>query len=350
MKGNIFTKACLLTVFLITLSVGMLDLISFPAAWAASDEEAASDLVAKARKEGKVVLYHSTTVRDIQSLVKAFEAKYPPIKVESYRAGADKLLTKILSEVRANKYVPDVIEMRGFEISLLKQKGLLMKYNSPNYQSYPPEFLDPDGYWANLYYVTRTIAYNTKLVAAKDVPRRYEDLLKPQWKGQLAMDERDYEWFGNILEIMGQEKGMAFLKKLGQQKINFRSGRTLLVTLVAAGEFPVFLTASGYAVAQMKDEGAPVDWVSFDPTLVNLNMVAIAAHVNHPHAAKLFADFVSSKEGQSLVGSYGRSPSRPDVPQKFPKLTAGRKLLQSDVATDYTKYKNQFEEVFMRRK
>jgi hypothetical protein len=74
------------------------------------------------------------------------------------------------------------------------------------------------------------------------VPKSYNDLLKPEWKGNIGMDSKAYEWFGTMLKAMGEEKGLAYMRELAKQA-QLRAGRTLLAQLVAAGEFKGGLTA-----------------------------------------------------------------------------------------------------------
>ncbi len=330
--------------FLFLLAIFFL-LLSPPQAWPAADEE----LLEGAKKEGKLVIYHTPNVADYRNMLAAFKEKYPFITVESFRSLENKLLMRVTAEYKAKKYLPDIIDTRGFSISILKEKGILMKYRSPNFKYLSQDFIDPDGYyWANSF-TMRVIAYNTNLVAPQDVPKSYEDLLDPKWKGRIFMDDRDYEWYGNILEIMGKEKGLDFLRRLSKQNIKFRSGRLMLATLQSAGEVPLFLTASGHTIEQFREKGAPIKWVTFDPIIVEVGVTGIASQAAHPHAAKLFVNFMSSKEGQEVLGaSSGKNPTRPDAKHRYPSLDSkGHRLHVSSLVIDYTKFDKDFRSLFM---
>lgn len=319
-----------------------------------TDIEAArtAALIKGAKEEEKLTIYFTPNVRNYSDLIKRFEEKYPFLKVGFYQAGERRLLQKILIEVNSKRYIPDIIDSRGFEINILKEKNLLMKYISPNYKFIPSEFIDNAGYYAANNFTLRVIAYNTRLIPPKDVPKNYQDLLDPKWSGKLYMDERDDEWFGNMLDIMGKEKGMTYMKKLASQKIHFRNGRLLTATLLAAGELPIFLTASGHTIEQLKEQGAPIDWVVFEPIAVAVGSAGISSYSPHPNAAKLYINFLTSKEGQELVSrSFGKSPVRSDAKQRYSSLDVSkRKLYYSSVTTDYSKFNKEFRETFMMRK
>ncbi len=330
--------------------LGFLILITPYRAWSAQEDE----LIEGAKKEGRVMIYHSNNISNYTSVIKRFKEKYPFIAVDSYQAPWSKLLFRVLEEEKARKSPPDIFDARSFAIHVLKEKGLLMKYVSPNFRFIPQEFIDPEGfYWSNCYSVMG-VAYNTKLVPLNDVPKSWDDVLNPKWKGKLFLEDRDYEWYGNMQEIMGKEKGLEFMKKLSKQNVQFRFGKVLMNSLVAAGEIPIFLTAAGSMVEQFKEKGASVNWVAYDTIIGMPSSMGIFSHAAHPHAAKLFVNFLSSKEGQELLAmSTGKNPTRSDAKHKYPNLEAvvkGHRLFLSNVTTDYyTKFNTEFQAMFKPR-
>src|SRR3989304_8968173 len=96
----------------------------------ATDTESEAALVEGAKKEGKLVIYHSTNVESYLHRINAFKKKYPFIAVENWRDNGTKILIRVLAEANAKRYFADIIDVRGFEINILKEKGLLMKYSS----------------------------------------------------------------------------------------------------------------------------------------------------------------------------------------------------------------------------
>ena len=181
------------------------------------------------------------------------------------------------------------------------------------------------------------MAYNTKLVAPDIAPKRYEDLLHPRWRPkQIAMDYRDSSWMAVMLEIMGEAEGIAFMKKLAAKDLYMRENKNLLTQLLAAGEFPVLANTYLETFAKVQKAGAPIEWVAGrNPIPASTHLLGIYAHARHPNAAKLFVDFLLSREGQSLTANViGTYPANPDVESEL-KKTAGYRLTgqsQDDVA------------------
>lgn len=313
-----------------------------------SEKERKQRLIEGAKKEGTMVLYGSISTTDGRILRSAFEKKYPFIKTKHYRAGSDTLMEKILIETRAGRHSADVYNMRSFTARILIEKGLFGKYRSPESKSYPKGFSDPNGYWTSFYMNPATMGYNTDLVPKDQAPKNWSDLLHPRWKGQMVLDREESEWFANMLKLMGREKGLDYMKKLAAQDITYRAGHTLMAQLVAAGEFKVGIVLYSYRVERMKSGGAPIDWVRAKPIVAYHYPVGVAAKAPHPNAAKLFVDFVLSKEGQEVLVKRGRVPVRKGVKPKPAYLVEGVDLVPSDtlLAKEFGKYFKEYRKVF----
>jgi iron(III) transport system substrate-binding protein len=267
-----------------------------------------------AKKEGKLVIYTSMTVDQAQKLNDAFRAKYPFIQPSMFRAVGERLLTKIMAEAQAGKYDFDVIQSAETQAYFLKKKNLLAKYVSNEVKNIPKPFFDPDSYWAAVYMMPNVIGYNTTLLKRNEVPRSDEDLLNPKWKGKIGMDHTKPEWFSWKLKRMGEERGLAYMKKLGAQEFKLYAGLTILTSLLAAGEFSLVLNTYLHNVEDVRRKGAPVDWVAQDPVFTKFQPIGIGSRAANPNAAKLFVDFMLGEEGQKIIASYGRVPTRRGVP------------------------------------
>jgi iron(III) transport system substrate-binding protein len=267
-----------------------------------------------AKKEGKLVIYTSMTVDQAQKLNDAFKAKYPFIQPSMFRAVGERLLTKIMAEAQAGKHDFDVVQSAETQAYFLKKKSLLANYVSNEVKNVPKPFFDPDGYWAAVYMMPNVIGYNTTLVKRNEVPRSDEDLLNPKWKGKMGMDHTKPEWFSWKLKRMGEERGLAYMKKLGAQEFKLYAGLTILTSLLAAGEFPLVLNTYLHNVEDVRRKGAPVDWVAQDPVFTKFQPIGIGSRAAHPNAAKLFVDFMLGEEGQKIIASFGRVPTRHGVP------------------------------------
>ena len=193
-----------------------------------------------AKKEGKLVAYVSMLTGECHFVAGGVQEKYPFIDTSLYRANTQKLLPKIQLEARTQQHEADVISATFTIWNELTRGKLVMKYDSPERARYPDSLKDPEGYWNILHLGVQGMAYNTKLVPPEIAPKRYEDLLHPRWRPkQIAMDFRDSSWMAVMLEIMGEQEGLAFMKKLAAKDLYMRENKNLLTQLLAAGEFPI---------------------------------------------------------------------------------------------------------------
>jgi iron(III) transport system substrate-binding protein len=235
--------------------------------WASNHEA----VIEGAKKEGKLVVYTFMTVDQAQKLNDAFKAKYPFIQPTMFCAVGERLLTRIMTEAQAGKYDFDVVQSAETQAYFLKKKSLLAKYASPETKNIQKPFFDPDGYWTAVYMMPNIIAYNTRMVKRIEVPKSDEDLLNPKWKGKIGMDHTKPEWFTWKLKRMGEEKGLAYMKKLGAQDFRLYPGLTVITNLLAAGEFPLVLNTYIHNAEEIKRKGGPVDWVAQDPVFTKFS-------------------------------------------------------------------------------
>jgi iron(III) transport system substrate-binding protein len=279
---------------------------------------AASALEEGARREGKVVWY--STVTEANDLAKQFQIKYPFVRVEVFRMNTEQFLNRITSEVRAGTYGYDVVRATGIDMYPAIKMGLLQPYDSPERKAYGAGWKDEKGLWTSTDDRITVLGYNTRLVAESDVPKQWEDLLKPRWKGNIGIDPGDYDLYLGFENRWGAAKALAYFKKLAEQEIQFRKGHTLLSQLVVAGEMPMAFVYLHRAEA-MKAQGAPIEWVStMDPITSSIGIIGLGAKPQNPNAAKLLIDYVLSTEGQQVLQKLQRIPSRSDIKPLTAKL------------------------------
>ncbi len=273
----------------------------------------AQSIVEKAKKEGKVTFYSSLRMYDHKAVGDAFMKKYPFIKYEPRRVGSSsQSLEKNIMERQGGLRIADVLQINGSDVNLFIKERLLQKHISSEATGWPKGFKDPKGYWTTYYSSNNCWIYNTTLVAAKDAPKSYEDFLDPKWKGKIALANSETEWYMGMMQFMGREKALRFMKRLADQIVIY-SGKTLSMQLVAAGEFPI---AKGilHRYLAMKKKGAPIQTVTLPtPTLAGMRVIALHADAPHPNAAKLFIDFMLSREGQEALVKISYHPIRSDV-------------------------------------
>ena len=307
-----------------------------------------------AKKEGRLVLYTGMETEEAGIFTKEFTKKYPFVKTDVFRAAGEKVQARIIVEHRANTHLADVFQTSIVQVYQLKNAGMLARYISEEAPAFAEGFKDPQGYWTTFYQIPYVIGYNTRQVAAKDVPGSYEDLLHPKWKGLISLETEEYQWFYNVLQIMGWDKALDFMKKLATQNLQMRKGHTLLAQLVAAGESAIATVVYSNRVERMKATGAPIEWVRFKgPTITAINAISIPDKAPHPNAARLFVDFALSREGQGLLRAQRRVPARPDVAPDPPSLTKGLNLYPArpdGMIENYNDTVARFDEIFNRGK
>jgi ABC-type Fe3+ transport system substrate-binding protein len=277
-------------------------------------------LIDGATKEGQVTLYSAMIVNQaLRPIADAFQKKYPSVKLSYWRGDTEDIVAKLSAEERANNVVADVIEGTGVG-ELAVSAGFLTPYYTPVAEEYPASERDPSNLWTPTRLSYFSAAYNTKMVPADKVPKSYEALLDPQWKGKMAWrigtSSGTPLFITNLRLAWGEDRAMAYFQKLrDQQIINFGSGSArTLVDRVMAGEYPIALNIFAHHPLISKAKGAPVDSQLMDPVATTSATMGIPKGVHHPYAALLLIDFILSKEGQQIMASAEYFPARPDVP------------------------------------
>ena len=320
----------------LTMVATMLAFCVTPLAAAATVEEIAlmnsadrqKILVEGARKEGKVTWYTTLIVDQVVRPVKdAFEKEYPFIQVEFFRGNTERIVQRMIAEYQAKRYEADLID-GTVSPTMVRRAGLLQRFNSPMFADYPAELKDAQGFWGatNLYFFAT--GYNTRMVKANEVPKSYEDLLNPRWKGQMMWSTSRGSgapmMIGNLFQSMGQEAAKVYLQKLKAQNVakTTASNRQLL-DLVIAGEYPLGLHIFHHHAHISRSAGAPVDWAPLEPLSATINTISPVTRSPHPHAAMLLLDFILSEEGQKVIQAQNYLPSHPKVPAKQVDLKPG---------------------------
>ncbi len=277
-------------------------------------------LLEGAKKEGSLSLYTSLNTKDSGPITEAFEKK-TGVKVLLWRSSSEKVLQRAVTEARAGRYACDVLETNGPEMEALYREKLLTEFHSPHFKDLPAAAFPKHRHWVATRFNFFTIGYNTNLIKADEVPNSYADLLHPRFSGKLALEAGDTDWFAALVKHMGEGPGLAYFRKLAENKPQMRSGHTLLAELVSSGEVPITATIYNHNIERLAVRGAPVKWKALTPTFGRPNAIGVVPRAQHPHAALLFADFMLSREGQLLLKERNRVPASTAVDthlNKFP--------------------------------
>lgn len=299
-----------------------------------SMQERERQLLLGAKTERTVVFYANIEMPMLQSLKADFEKRFPDIKMDLWRGAGSKTPNRVLTEGRAGRFAVDVISLGNDLVPLMLQSGLAGRYLSPERRFLPDDSKDREGYWTSYRRALPIIAYNTKLVPAKEAPRDYEEFLTPKWKGNFAIDMEPDMLVMGWLKVWGFEKTEKFMASLVKNDVVVRKGHDLLTELLCAGEFKGAIELYAHRVAQAKYvEECPVEMVYPNPTPGALTHLLIAKRAPHPYAAALLFDYIFSEPGQKILADQGALVNRKGIRPKYPELDIEGKGVRVLVAT-----------------
>lgn len=285
-----------------------------------------ASLIAAAKKEGKVVWYTSLALRSSTALAKVFQNKYQGIEVEVQRTGSQRVLQRVMQEVAAGIKNVDIVHTSDAgHFVLLKGKGLLMQFTPRSVEPFPEGFKDKAGFFYGMRATLSVIAYNPKLVAEKDAPKGWKDLLNPKWKGKMVTAHPGYSGIimthvAAIVNLYGWD----YFKDLAKNRLHIVQSANDPAGVVASGERPVGANGAEYFYYKTMKQGNPVRIVyPREGVPLVVSPTAIAKEAPHPNAAKLFTEFIFTKEAQQMLADReGLYTGHPEVtyPKDKPKL------------------------------
>ncbi len=259
-------------------------------------------LLVKARAEGVLNLYATMGQEQISVLAAEFEKKYG-IKVNIWRANSESVLRRTVTEARGGRFEVDVIESNGFELESLHLEQLVQAIDTPHVAQMIAEAQPAHREWignrANLF----VFAYNSQKVRRDELPKTYADLLDPRWKGRLAAEADNIDWFFTVGRVLGEENaGKLFSEIVRANGVQLRKGHPLLASLTASGEVTATIATYNYFIDKLRREkSAPVDWVAVAPAVARISGLALSRRAPHPYAAVLFIDFMLSDAQRMLL-------------------------------------------------
>jgi iron(III) transport system substrate-binding protein len=267
------------------------------------------ELIAAARKEGRVVWYTSIDLPVAEGIAKAFEAKYPGISMRVERSGAERIYQRIGQEYASNIRAVDLVNSSdAAHLIVWKREGLLAPYVPEDVAlHFPDDHRDPDGMFATCRASLSVVGYNTRLVTAAEAPKSFADLLDPKWAGKIVKAHPCYS--GNILNAtyqIARDVGWQYFEKLAQQRVMQVQSATGPPRRIAAGERAVMADGSEYVSFRLKERGEPVEVVypaEGTPFMTGPNAVFKSAP--NPNAARLAQSYMFSLECQQMMVDVG---------------------------------------------
>lgn len=297
-----------------------------------TQDTAWAKVVEAAQKEGKVSLYSWGLTGDLGvTISKAFKDKYG-ITVELTTGTGAQLVPRIQSEYRANQFVADMLEGSPINAIFAKQQSLTQtfgdlpqKRNKDVWVREP--FLDKEGHTVSFFYTIHGAYINTKLLNPNDAPKTWKALLDPKWKGKMVVPDPDSMPTANQLYVvLTRHSGFTddYFRDLAKQELIIAPTHPEADAVLMRGQASIDLASSLSTMAPLISQGAPIVPIDMSEGVPSpdgsvLNLMSKAPH---PNAARLFADWLISKEGQEVHSKTRSVPSiRKDVGDYRPVQT-----------------------------
>jgi iron(III) transport system substrate-binding protein len=292
-------------------------------------------------KEGTVKVNGTWDQKEFGILNAPFAERYPKIKVVYNEAGTmNNRAVAPLVAFKQGQYLTDVITGFGGAAPEFKQANALEDVTDlPGFKNQVDGANDPDGKWAALRLRYWCIGYNTNLVKQSDLPKTWDDLItNPFWhNGNLAIGNRPQLWLLMLRTAKGKEWTETFLKNFFTVlKPQFRNeGMDALLGIMAAGEAKGALPTAEYNIKGFADKGAPVGWHCPEPVPLAPSQLGIMKGNPHPNAARIWTNWMMSREAQLAQFAADHSPPSHKALQRkeflaYPDQIIGRQLVQAD--------------------
>jgi len=287
------------------------------AAAAKAFEKVSAELYPKAKQEGNLVVYSVWDVEHLKVITEAFMKRYPGIKATYWQGRNPEIVTRALTEFQGGQASWDVV-LSDNAPPVIRAAGAIQ-----NYETVQKDVLvlhDPTMPTVSLQ--IQALAFNTKKMKPADLPKSWEDVANPKYKGLIALDDpmRAGPLSSMLSGLKTQWKDDArfnkFVTGLKALNVPVHKSTSAMFRLVISGEYSICMPALLHDVMEELHKGTPVSYVKSVPPVLFPRQAGIYVKAPDPNAAKLFAEWLISEEGQKTIDSVGRESSRNDFKSK----------------------------------
>jgi iron(III) transport system substrate-binding protein len=266
-------------------------------------------------ESGDFSLYTSMTAGHDATIAEAFEEAHG-VSVAVYRASTEAITQRLLEEEDVGFRGADVVDSNGVTMTVLAEREMLAPYDSPSSAGLVAG--SPQDGWIESRSNSFVVSWNTELVPPGEQPRSWEDLADPRWRGKVAVEAGDADWYLGLRTYWIEEEGKSeseadrLFESIARNAVVFR-GHSAVEQLLGAGEFHVVAANYLHIVKGSIEDGAPVAWEpAVEPVITRPEGVAVLRSARRPAAALLYVDWLLGP-GQEVIAELGRDPARKDL-------------------------------------
>jgi ABC-type Fe3+ transport system substrate-binding protein len=276
-------------------------------------EKVSAELYPKAKQEGNLIVYSVWDVEHLKVITDAFMKRYPGIKATYWQGRNPEIVTRALTEFQGGQASWDVV-LSDNAPPVIRAAGAIMNYDTV--QRDVLYLHDPTMPTVSLQ--VQALAYNTKKMKPADLPKSWEDVANPKYKGIVALDDPmragplSSMLSGLKTEWKDDNRYSNFVKGLKALNVPVHQSTSAMFRLVISGEYSICMPALLHDVFEEIHKGTPVNYNKSVPPVVFPRQAGIYVKAPDPNASKLFAEWLISEEGQKAIDSVGRETSRND--------------------------------------
>jgi iron(III) transport system substrate-binding protein len=302
--------------FLLLLGAAIVSVPAYEAPYARVEE--------RAREDGRLTIYSTADTQEVAPLLAAFSREYPFLKVDYVDITAGELYERFMRESNAGTPRADLLWSAGMDLQIkLVNDGYAQPYVSREKAALPDWAV-----WKNeAYGVTAepiVFTYNKALMPAAAVPRSHADFAAllanapDHYRGRIACYDPELSGTGFLYltwDLHTNRDLWKFVETLGRARpTEHATSREMLDRVSDGRSLMTYNIIGSYALERQSRDPAVGVVMPEDYTLVMSRIAVIPRSAPHPDAAKLFLDFMLSRQGQSLLADRYMTPVRPDVP------------------------------------
>ncbi len=240
-----------------------------------------------------------------RAMTAPFRERYPFLNLNYRRAGTAERSMKVLVALGEGRVIADVlVSIVDARAEFIKAHALADLRDLPGFHNLPDDYVARDGTWVSYAQAYRCMSYNTDKVKREDLPQKWDDLLiNPRWRGgKIGLTNNPSAWLLNLWSALGEKWGVDFTRRLFEldQPQRRKEGMNAVTGLNVAGEIDLNIPAPERAVAKFAARGAPIGYHCPSPIPITLSEIVMLEKSPHKNGAKLFINWLISREGQLM--------------------------------------------------